>query len=196
MAKTKMTFKAHSELWDKFSRMMDSHFIRRDGFLNHVLGIETSQIEMELNGLKLSQSVKDYISSNFKAMKTIQVSIQLDDSVAERFNAVIKEHNLVRDSVLNRLLMYLWSADGFLDEIEVPRTIVDIEDLDETPTSPVKAITELINDPMKAIRKYKEDEDNLGIYNSLDLRQKYPGFIVYMEEVYLPENIDSLIDFL
>lgn len=190
VAKTKITFKVHTELWSKFSKSLDSSFIRRDSFLSHVLGIESSHIKKSLKGLKLSRPVKAYISREFKMLNTTQVSIQLDEEVAQSFNAIIKEHNLVRDAVLNRLLMYLWSADGFLDAIEVPRII---DEKEEVPTSPVKAIAELIDDPLKTLRNHK-DEDGYGIYNSIDLLREYPGFICYMDEEYLPENLDKLLE--
>lgn len=124
MNQTKMTVKIYEPLFKSFDDQMNRLCIKRDAFLNHMIKRETPNLAKELDGRRLSSSARRYISGSLKRMGTRTVNVVVDKETADALNAVVDASNIVRDAFINRLIMFLRSADTVLDYFGMPKFIV------------------------------------------------------------------------
>lgn len=114
---TKITMTVWDDLFALFSNKLDRCFIKRDAFLNHVISVELANLKRGVEGKKNSAVAKRYISSNLKALGTKSINVVVDKQVANDLNNLVKEHNLVRDAFVNRLLLLLSFPDNIISHI-------------------------------------------------------------------------------
>ncbi len=91
------------------------------------------------------------------------VNIEVEKSTAETLNKIVRECNLVRDAFLCRLLIFLRSTDGLLKHLDVLLE-ADGRGLEKMPSSPMKAMEAVRDDPLFYIRHHVRTNWELGIY--------------------------------
>lgn len=188
MNQTKMTVKIYEPLFKSFDDQMNRLCIKRDAFLNHMIKRETPNLAKELDGRRLSSSARRYISGSLKRMGTRTVNVVVDKETADALNAVVDASNIVRDAFINRLIMFLRSADTVLDYFGMPKFIVpsDFDDWYEPmPTSPIKAMEAVFMDPLYYLRIAAEERFDRGLY-LLDMPEKFVGLSCYLDDSSVP----------
>lgn len=167
MTKTAISFKVPEKLWDDFRKQTDQLFISRAPFLNYMVLREVRNLAEELAGLKLSLRAKRHISGKLKGLTTTSVNIEVEPATAEALRAVIRDHNLVRDAFMCRLIIFLRSTDALLEHLEVPRLAksnwLDV-DSDYMPASPLRTMEAVRDDPLFFIRNHLQASSQCGIY--------------------------------
>lgn len=168
MRSQKISFKVPPGLWQSFATQTSSLFIARAPFLNHMIARETPKLVADLDGRKLSLPAKRHISGMLKKQGARSVNIEVEEKTASKLNAVVSECNLVRDAFLCRLIIFLRSSDYLLKHLEVPREVgsgrVLGGSLEDMPSSPLKAMEAVRDDPLFYIRHHVNENWKYGIY--------------------------------
>lgn len=172
--KTKITMTIWDDLFNHFSKRLDSCFIKRDAFLNHAIRVEVDHLTKGLAGLKNSPEAKKYISASLKGMGTKTINVVVDKEVAEALNKVVKKHNLVRDAFINRLLLLLsfpQPAIKYFFGVEL-RSEISVHDEHKTTYHDMGELPRTFGDALEEIQKspnfYIQEELNIH-FDSTDL---------------------------
>lgn len=166
MATQKISFRVPPGLWEKFAAQASELFLNRAPFLNYAIGREVPELVRDLGGRRLSVAAKRYISGQLKKQGPKSVNIEIEEATAAALNVAVRQGNLVRDAFLCRLLIFLRSTDTLLAHLEVPRDVRDRSaiGLEPMPSSPMKAMEVVRDDPLFYVRHHVEHNWNCGIY--------------------------------
>jgi len=205
METTKITVKIYEPLLKSFDRQLDEVFIKRDAFLNAIIKAELKNLASDMEGKVLSSKARRYISGELKRMGTAQINIVVDKSVVEELNAIVAKSNMVRDAFFNRLILFLRSSDQLLSYLDLPKSIVNLENdlfgsvtlIEPFPSSPMRAISAVMSDPFYYLNFACEELLKTSIY-LIHLPKKFVGFSCYLDDSWVPgtkENANLLSDF-
>lgn len=191
----KITAKLFSLMHDSFEAQLKRGFISRDAFLDHVISAELEHMEKDLHGLKLSAKANRYISGQLKklggdnARELVPVTIKLRKETADALNELVSFHNLVRDALLNRIVMMLRSNDSLLRKLDLPTRINSrrLEGVQDMPVSPMGAILETMADPFYYLRAACEQEYECGLY-VMPLPEGMDAFACYLPDSQVPKT--------
>lgn len=154
---TKITMTVWEDLFTLFSKKLDSCFIKRDAFLNHIIRVELDNLKKGLAGRKNSLEAKRYISSKIKDLETKTINVVVDKDVAKDLNSIVREHNLVRDAFINRLLLLLSFPEVLLShmfDVQLTRVVDDVElELESPARTFIDSLTFTLNAPNFYIQK-------------------------------------------
>jgi hypothetical protein len=213
---TKITAKLYPPFFADFEKRIGDLLLRRDAFFDRLIAAEIPNLRAELKGKRLSEDGNRYISRCLKqiggssAPPLQQVSITIRHATAEALRAVVKDHNLVRDAFLNRILLMFRSSDKFLEAMELPNRLetgaphwLDYKDTNPQ-TSPIARIESVLSDPFYYLRIACETEwksiylmplpDNLmGLYCFID-DEEVPGTSAYIKREEERARLDALIE--
>lgn len=167
MPKAAISFNAPPKLWAAFKKQTDELFLSRAPFLDYMVASELPHLRAELDGLKLSLRAKRHIAGAMKRTGPVSVNIEVRPETASALREATQAHNLVRDAVMARLLLFLRSTDAFLKYLEVPRLASSRGTdafLEEMPSSPLKAMEAVRDDPLFYVRHHVEFAWEKGIY--------------------------------
>lgn len=207
MPKTAISFNVPPKLWEAFKSQTDELFLSRAPFLDYMVSRELQHLRFELKGLKNSLRAKRHIAGAMKRQGPVSVNIEVKPETAEALREATHEHNLVRDAFMSRLIVFLRSTDAFLKLIEMPRVAtsrgIDTH-LEEMPSSPLKAMEAVRDDPLFYIRAHVEDGYKVGIYRMplprrLDWAACYladedvPGTAAHRKQKKLDDEMFSLL---
>jgi hypothetical protein len=186
MAKT--SFSVPPKLWSSFKQQTTALFLSHGPFLDHVLAAELPHVREELAGLKLSLRAKRHISGAIKRKVGLapNVGIEIRPTTAELLRDVVADQNLVRDALFCRLLVLLRGTDKLLEFLGVPKQATDWGlkmHLEEMPSSPLKAMEAVRDDPLYYLREHVKNVHGCGLY-LVDLGQ--PMLACYIEDEHIP----------
>ena len=184
MAITQISFKVPPGLWSGFKQQTDHLFLARAPFLNHMIAREVPELVSDLGSLKLTLRAKRHISGELKRQGAKSVNIEVDVETAAALNEAVRSHNLVRDSFLCRLIIFLRSSDALLKHLDVPREVGGkwfSGGLENMPVSPLKAMEAVRDDPLYYVRHHLRENWDCGIYN-VALPRSYDWATCYLED--------------
>lgn len=167
MPKTSISFNVPPRLWEDFKAQTDGLFLSRAPFLDYMVSRELQELRSELKGLKLSLRAKRHIAGAMKRMGPVSVNIEVAGETADALRGAIRDHNLVRDAFMSRLIIFLRSTDALLKHLEVPLVATSKGSgayLEEMPSSPLKAMEAVRDDPLFYVRSHVEANWHCGIY--------------------------------
>jgi len=169
MSKTPVSFRVPTKLWEGFTSQANALFLNRGPFLDHMLSVELPHLQEDLKGLALSMRAKRFISGAIKKEVPLSpnVNIEVHTDTANLLRALAKEHNLVRDAFFCRLLVLLRCSDTLLEYLKVPPHASDRGLnvlLEEMPTSPMKALEAVRDNPLYYLREHVEHIHGCGLY--------------------------------
>jgi hypothetical protein len=195
MDTTKITIRVIDVLNNRLNQELKECFIKRDQFVAHLIESQLPSVRQALKGRRLSTTAKRYISGNIKRADSKIVNLTIRKDVVDRLNVIVKESNLVRDALINRILFFAVVNKKVLERMGLPTSIEEI--LKERiyalalPISPVLAIKEALNDPLFYVREAFEIflEDNMFLYSFHNV--KFKGidktcFSCFLEDVDVP----------
>lgn len=162
-----ISFRVPPRLWNDFKVQTDKLFISRAPFIDYMLAVELPQLREDLTGIRLNTRTKRYIANEVTRQDPVSVNIDVRKETADALRDAIKEHNIVRDAFVCRLLIFLRSSNTLLDLLEVPhyandRGIRGI--LEEMPASPLRAMAALRDDPLFYVREHLLQRHDLRVY--------------------------------
>jgi len=159
-----------------------------------VISAELDAWKEDLHGLKLSAKANRYISGQLgaggdSARELVPVTIKLHKETADALNELVSFHNLVRDALLNRIVMMLRSNDALLKRLNLPTRITSrrFEGLQDMPVSPMGAILETMADPFYYLRAACEQEYECGLY-VMPLLEGMDAFACYLPDGQVPKT--------
>lgn len=185
MALQKISFKVPPGLWENFSKQAGSLFLARAPFLNHMISKEAEELAADLAGKRLSLRAKRHISGMLKQQGAKSVNIEVDESTSAALNKVVQEGNLVRDAFLCRMIIFLRGSDWLLNYLEVPLEVQGGGGLEAMPSSPMKAMEAVRDDPLYYIRSTVLKSWKCGIY-AIRLPASLDWSACYLEENEVP----------
>ena len=185
MSLQKISFKVPPGLWESFSKQAGSLFLARAPFLNHMISKEATELATDLAGKQLSLRAKRRISGMLKQQDAKSVNIEVEESTAATLNKVVKKGNLVRDAFLCRMLIFLRGSDWLLNYLEVPREVQPGGGLEAMPSSPMKALEAVRDDPLYYIRNTVQKRWKCGIY-AIRLPDTLDWAACYLEDSEVP----------
>ena len=162
-----ISFRVPPLLWAKFKDQTDALFISRAPFLDHIIRVELPYLAEDLNNIKLNTRTKRYIANALTKQDPVSVNIDVRQETADTLRDIIKEHNIVRDAFMCRLLIFLRATDSLLKLLEIPRYANDYGlkgALEEMPASPMLAMEAVRDDPLFYIRHQLRQRYDEGIY--------------------------------
>lgn len=203
-AKTKITFQLHVETLNKLNYQLKELFIKRDDFLNHLIKTEAQQISEDLTGRRQSEVARKFIVSKYKELRKQfketkdtckefkKVNVVVDKQVADLLNEIVRKSNLVRDSVINRIILMACAEDFLLEYLDLQAFLTGSSTYEryiaETmPTAPLMAIKRLYEDPLYYLKLAAEDRHQKSLY-LLDLPDAYQAFSIYLEDWQVPHT--------
>lgn len=188
MTKTAISFKVPEKLWNSFKDQTDELFLSRAPFLNYMVQRELTHLREDLAGRKLSTRAKRRISGELKRAGAKSKNIEVAPKTADSLRAAMAEHNLVRDAFMCRLIIFLRSTDALLNELEIPRhaTSKGIKThLGEMPSSPLRAMEAVRDDPLFYIRNHLRERYGCGVY-SVRLPEYLDWAACYLDDELVP----------
>lgn len=156
--------------------------LRRDLFLAKLIEGELEHLAQDMNGKVVSTTAHRHIR---KALKQISIEgerleliafpLKLKKSTISRMHKIMKDHHIVRDSFLNRVLFLYFIGDkGLSTERYHPS---------ETKLIPAQVISDLIQDPFFDLRNRVRESQQLGLYEAPILSPKYSiGLSCYLTD--------------
>jgi hypothetical protein len=186
MTTTKITMKIRDDILDAFNRRLDSCFLKRDAFLNHMIKSETPHLEREMQGLRLSTAARRYTSHQLMSMDKTTINVVVEKQTADELKRVLKDANIVRDAFANRLMLMLISTDSLLKRLELPTetTAPSLRNAEPMPTSPLASIFSALGDPFFYFRTCLE-ESGESLYR-LDLPAPFQALVCCLDDAYVP----------
>jgi hypothetical protein len=165
----KISFKVPPGLWNSFKEQANSLFQNRAPFLNNMISRELLELRADLETRSLSLRAKRHISGELKRHGAKSVNIEVHTETALALKDAVRDHNLVRDAFICRLIIFLRSSDALLKFLDVPREaggrLLGEGGLEKMPTSPMKAMEALRDDPLFYVRHYVRENWQCGIYD-------------------------------
>jgi hypothetical protein len=188
MTKPSISFRVPEQLWTHFKKQTQDLFLARAPFLDHVLEREIPHLRADLKGLKQSHRAKREISKDLKKKGLVSVNIEARQITIDALKKVLDEHNVLRDAFMTRLIVFLRSTDYFLEHLGVPKIASNKAgraSLEEMPTSPLKAMEAVRDDPLFYIRSHLEEAGFGGIYR-VNLGEDFLFAACYIEDELVP----------
>lgn len=144
----------------------------RAAFIASVLDAELPEVTRELGDRKLSARAAKHIRGSLREFdpKPIPINLDLPDATARLLAEVVKRHNLVRDALLNRVILFLCADRKWLKALQLPTTADRIRSALALSTAPLDAIREVIDDPFYYLRlSLKESNESLYLIGMSEL---------------------------
>lgn len=198
----KVSFKISEVLLKRFTEDISNLPISRDLFLNNLIKIECEHLAADLHGKRLSEDARAVIAHQLRYIKmgTKQVSVVIDTEVATRLNEIVENHNIVRDSFINRIFYFLLLTEPLRKRLKLPDEIDLISAhaisegrneilLETIPMSPFKWLAQVLADPFRYLREELSrinDEENEKKLYLLPMPKNLLGFTCYEEDLFLP----------
>ena len=164
VTKTKMMVSIWTLPLQRFNEKMRSLGLRRDSYLNKIIGSETEELRKELPN-RNSDDAKAYLLDQLKLLPRTQVSILLEKAVYEEMEAALAEKNVARDCFINRLVFFL-VADPALKALGINVRNSRRQDIS---VNPLEAARGFLHDPFFDIRTL--------------LIEQYPDYTFYSLEI-------------
>lgn len=112
--------KISTKIWrpviNKLNRKLDKACLRRDAYLEQILGVELPHLESEVS-LPNSDAAKAFISDRLDHLDRKLVSLSLRTDVVEKLDEICAEKRIVRDAFFNRLFFLLAASPKIIDRI-------------------------------------------------------------------------------
>lgn len=91
--------------------------IKRDGYLNDLFRSEIEEVDREVT-FRNSDEVRKRIQGQ-KLPDRVKLTLELDETLIKRMNAVLNAKNIPRDSFVNRVLFFLVAKKPLLDRLDI-----------------------------------------------------------------------------
>ncbi len=191
METTKITAKVDEKLLIEFNNKLESCFIKRDAFLNHVINIEIDCLEKEMKGLKQTSAARQYISGKLKKRRTKTINIVMNKKTVEKLNLIIKKSNMVRDAFINRIILFLSASDDVLKFLDLPQRLNEVPnnfafDMDIN-TSILSGFKSMMDDPFLYLRHSIKLQFDIEIYRHV-LPEQLHGMSCYLDNSCIPHT--------
>lgn len=190
MPTRKISFMAPPGLWQSFKEQTDGLCINRAPFLSQMIETELSYLKEDLAGRVLSTPTKRYIAGMLKRQGAKSVNIEITERAASNLNQIVKDHNLVRDAFLCRLIIFLRGRNALLKWLEIPKSVNGLwtgATLDSMSVSPMQAIEQVYADPLYYIRHAVKETHGCGLYE-VALPREIDWAACYLDEQDLPSK--------
>lgn len=199
----KISFKVSEVLLKLFNDEISELPISRDLFLQNLIKIECEYLADDLHGMRLTDDARAVIAKELRFIKqgTKQVSLVIDIDVAARLNEIVEEHNIVRDSFLNRILYFLLLTEPLRKRLQLAKefdlfSAHAIEEekygvvFETIPTSPLKWLAQVLANPFRYLREElsRTLEGGEKLY-LIPMPKKLLGFTCYVEGSLLPGTV-------
>lgn len=138
------------QLWGTLAKAIKRDFkalnLKRDRYLNDLLTQEIEELAREVT-FRNSDAVRARLQEQ-KLPDRVPMTIELDESLVTRIDAVLREKNIPRDSFVNRVLFFLVAKESMLDQLGI-----EFQRRSETSGKPLADALGNLYDPFFHIRE-------------------------------------------
>jgi hypothetical protein len=198
MSTTKITIRLLDVLNRRLKRDLLSCFIKRDQFVSHLIKSQLPSIQIALKDKHLSSRAKSFISNNIKKESTL-VNLQIDKDIASELTRIVKEGNLVRDALINRIIFFAVADHKVLKTMRIPTTVEEVSSLSNylpsLPIAPIKLMQEVTIDPFYFLNEAFQTVHSESMYlidfsdfNFNDDLKKISCLSCYLDESQILDN--------
>lgn len=190
MGKSVISFNVPPKLWEAFRSQTDRLFLSRAPFLDYMLARELPELRAELAGLRLSTAAKRYVAGRMKRTGPTSVNIEVRPETADALRDAVRDHNIVRDAFVSRLIMFLRSSPPLLKLLEIPSSVSGRGRgawLADMPTSPLEAMEVIRDDPLYYVRHHCQENWGCGIYR-VQLQRSIDWSVCYLDDDEVPNS--------
>lgn len=191
-AQTKISVSVLSTLFYDWSYQLEDCFIKRDAFIENLIRVELPHISADLAGKRNSAAAKDFIGRSLRRLggaKSLPMkvrSFKVSKSVADDLREVEKEHNILRDALVNRWIVLMRARPGLLNALDLPHTVPwNSDNFIAQPLGPLPAMLELVSDPLGPMRAECHRLHGCGLYE-MSMPHQLAGLSVFMEDTLVP----------
>jgi hypothetical protein len=192
LTNTKLTFSVHVGLLDAFNDALKTCHLQRDGFLEHVIESEIPHVISDLEGKTVSKGARLYIDGELRAMPRKPVSVVFKKTTANKLKDVVKKHGLVRDALINRILLLLVFPKQVSAVLEIG-THLTSDVVSEEPAQPIGllgGIRARMDDPLGYIRASLALNGQDRLHTAL-LHPNLMGFSCYLSNEWVPDTAEK-----
>ena len=122
MSEAKKTRKIQARVWpstmNALNRELRRLYIKRDGYLNALLGHETEKLAIEVD-FRTPDDARRRIKRKLQELDPEDVTIALSPEVAKRMKEVLDYRNISRNAFINRVLFFLVARPDVLERLGV-----------------------------------------------------------------------------
>ena len=189
---TKISVGVITTLFHDWQAQLEDCFMKRDAFLEHVLRCELEHLRADLAGKRNSDQAKAYISQALRRLggaRTLAIkprSFKISKGTADALRAIEHEHNLVRDALVNRLIVLMRGRRGLLRALDLPQTVSWTSDSGSAlHVGPLPNLLEMVSDPLYNLRAECHRVHGCGLH-ALDLPAELVGLSLYLDDEDVP----------
>ncbi|MCA9231977.1 MAG: hypothetical protein KDA57_15115 [Planctomycetales bacterium] len=162
---TKITAKTLPFLMNAFDKRCRECFLKRDQFLDHVIELETAQLDRQLGDARQSNKARRYVSDSLQRLGPLRtVNWAVRKSTAHALKEVQRRTNLCRDAFFNRLLLLLLLRRK---HIEVLGLQTEEFDQDAVGSGPMELIGWSVADPLAQLHLAAQECDCPEVHGAL-----------------------------
>ena len=176
----------------------------KDAFIEHMILSELPHLAEDLKGRKNSRAAKRYIAGKLKRMgpkdrELESVSIKVGVATVAWLKELQEEHNLCRDAFMNFLIAFVRGSNGFLNGLGFATSVdkLHLRDgnttliVEDMPTSPLRAISVSLTDPLYYLRSECSVVHGCGLY-AMELPRSHHGIACYLPDRVVPGTPEFL----
>lgn len=189
---TKISVGVVTTLFHDWQVQLEQCFMKRDAFLEHVLRCEMPHLRIDLAGKRNSDRAKAYIAQALHRLggsRSLAIkarSFKISKATAEELREIESEHNLVRDALINRLIVLMRGRPGLLRALELPETMPWLHDSGSAlHVGPLPNLLEVLSDPLYNLRAECQRVHGCGIH-ALEMPPELVGLNLYLEDWVVP----------
>ncbi|MCV0441275.1 MAG: hypothetical protein K5880_21995 [Hydrogenophaga sp.] len=157
-----------------------------------MLCCEMEHLREDLAGKRNSDQAKAYISQALRRLggaRTLAIkprSFKISKGTADALREIEHEHNLVRDALVNRLIVLMRGRRGLLRALDLPDAVRWSSDYGSTlHVGPLPNLLEVLSDPLYNLRVECQRVHGCGLH-ALDLPPELVGLSLYLEDEDVP----------
>ena len=189
---TKISVGVVTTLFHDWQAQLEDCFMKRDAFLEHVLRCELEHLQADLAGKRNSDHAKAYISQALRRLggdRSLAIkarSFKISKETADALRAIEHEHNLVRDALINRLIVLMRGRRGLLRALDLPETLRWNNDHGSVlHVGPLPNLLEVLSDPLYNLRAECQRVHGCGIH-ALDMPPELVAFSLCLDDTDVP----------
>lgn len=194
---TKISVGVLTTLFHDWQMQLEDCFMKRDAFLEHVLRCELPHLRADLAGKRNSDQARAYIGHALRRMGVAKSmsfktrSFKISKATADELREIEQEHNLVRDALINRLVVLMRSRPGLLRALDLSETVHwNSHSGSVLHVGPLPNLLEVLADPFYDLRQECQRVHGCGLH-ALDMPHEMIGFSLYLEDMRVPGTAEN-----
>jgi len=124
----KIAVKVWQPIIKKLNEKIEHGCLRRDAYINKILDIELGMLDQEITQAN-SEEAREYIAASLDSLNRKIVTFSLRGDVVDRLDEICAQKRMVRDAIINRILLMLTAKPAVIDRLLIEALDADWRNL-------------------------------------------------------------------